>query len=65
MSEKNALAILGSPHTNGTTAAMLDFAADSYVIVGRFPVYHLSEYKYVYPCKPGNRCRKKVSFHTE
>ena len=26
MSEKNALAILGSPHTNGTTAAMLNFA---------------------------------------
>lgn len=26
MSEKNAFAILGSPHTNGTTAAMLDFA---------------------------------------
>lgn len=26
MSEKNALAILGSPHANGTTAAMLDFA---------------------------------------
>ena len=25
MSEKNALAILGSPHTNGTTAAMLNF----------------------------------------
>ena len=26
MSEKIALAILGSPHTNGTTAAMLNFA---------------------------------------
>lgn len=26
MSEKNALAILGSPHVNGTTAAMLDWA---------------------------------------
>ncbi len=26
MSEKNVLAILGSPHTNGTTAAMLDCA---------------------------------------
>lgn len=26
MSEKNALAILGSPHTNGMTAAMLEFA---------------------------------------
>lgn len=26
MSEKKALAILGSPHANGTTAAMLDFA---------------------------------------
>lgn len=26
MSEKNAFAILGSPHTNGTTATMLDFA---------------------------------------
>lgn len=26
MSEKNALAILGSPYTNGTTAAMLDLA---------------------------------------
>ena len=26
MSEKNALAILGSPHTNGITAAMLKFA---------------------------------------
>ena len=26
MSEKNALTILGSPHTNGTTAAMLNFA---------------------------------------
>ena len=26
MSEKNALAILGSPHTNGTTAAMLNLA---------------------------------------
>ena len=26
MSKKNALAILGSPHTNKTTAAMLNFA---------------------------------------
>ena len=26
MREKNVLAILGSPHTNGTTAAMLDLA---------------------------------------
>lgn len=26
MHEKNILAILGSPHTNGTTAAMLDLA---------------------------------------
>lgn len=26
MNEKNLLAILGSPHVNGTTAAMLDYA---------------------------------------
>ncbi|MCI8338405.1 MAG: flavodoxin family protein, partial [Lachnospiraceae bacterium] len=26
MNEKNVLAILGSPHTNGTTAAMLNLA---------------------------------------
>lgn len=26
MSEKNVLAVLGSPHTNGTTATMLNFA---------------------------------------
>ena len=51
MSEKNALAILGSPHTNGTTAAMLNFAVHKAEQAG-YAVTKITLYKRIFLSAP-------------